>query len=104
MARVVNSRIRLLLLATLVVFGGLLAREAWIATVRAAPLAAMAQAQANATVSLPAGRAPIFNAVGRPLALGEQATTVYADPHQVRKAHAEAVVAARILGLKVKPI
>ena len=104
MTRVVNSRIRLLLLATIVVFGGLLAREAWIATVRAAPLAAMAEAQANATVSLPAGRGTIFDAVGTPLALGEQATTVYADPHQVRNAHAEAVVAARILGLKAKPI
>lgn len=104
MTRVVNSRIRLLLLATLVAFGGLLLREAWIATVRAAPLARMAEAQANATVSLPAGRGTIFDAVGTPLALGEQATTVYADPHQVRNATQEAAVAARILGLKAKPI
>jgi cell division protein FtsI (penicillin-binding protein 3) len=102
--RVVNSRIRLLLLTTLVVFCGLLAREAWIATVSAAPLAAMAQAQTKATVTLPAGRGTIFDAVGTPLALGEQATTVYADPRQVRNAHAEAAVAARILGLKAKPI
>src|SRR5579872_3876639 len=104
MKRVVNSRIRLLLLATLVVFAGLLAREAWIATVRAAPLAAMAQAQTKATVTLSAGRGTIFDAVGTPLALDEQATTVYADPHQVGNAHAEAVVAARVLGLKEKPI
>src|SRR5579862_4861942 len=104
MARVVNSRIRLLLLSTLVVFGGLLARAAWIATVRAAPLAAMATAQTKATVTLPAGRGTIFDAVGTPLALGEQATTVYADPRQIRNAHAEAVVAARVLGLKVKPL
>jgi cell division protein FtsI (penicillin-binding protein 3)/stage V sporulation protein D (sporulation-specific penicillin-binding protein) len=104
MTRVVNSRIRLLLLATFVAFAALLAREAWIATVRAAPLAAMAEEQANANVTLPAGRGTVFDAVGTPLALGEQATTVYADPHQVRNAHSEAVVAARILGLKVKPI
>ncbi|HEY2544135.1 MAG TPA: penicillin-binding protein 2, partial [Gaiellaceae bacterium] len=104
MKRVVNSRIRLLLLATLLVFGALLARAAWIATVRAAPLAAMAQAQTKATVTLPAGRGTIFDAVGTPLALGEQATTVYADPRQVRNAHAEAVVAARILGLKPKVV
>ncbi|HKT43375.1 MAG TPA: penicillin-binding protein 2 [Gaiellaceae bacterium] len=104
MKRVVNSRIRLLLLVTVVVFASLLAREAWIATVRAAPLAAMATAQTKATVTLPAGRGTIFDAVGTPLALGEQATTVYADPHQVRDAHAEAVVAAHVLGLKVKPI
>jgi cell division protein FtsI (penicillin-binding protein 3)/stage V sporulation protein D (sporulation-specific penicillin-binding protein) len=98
--RVVNSRIRLLLLVTLVVFGGLLARAAWIATVRAAPLAAMATAQTKATVSLPAGRGAIFDAVGTPLALGEQATTVYVDPSAVTHPDTEAVTAARILGLK----
>jgi len=98
--RVVNSRIRLLLLATLVVFGGLLLRAAWIATVRAAPLAAMATAQTKATVPLPAGRGAIFDAVGTPLALGEQATTVYVDPSAVTQPRAEAVTAARILGLE----
>jgi cell division protein FtsI/penicillin-binding protein 2 len=98
--RVVNSRIRLLLLATLVVFGGLLLRAAWIATVRAAPLAAMATAQTKATVPLPAGRGAIFDAVGTPLALGEQATTVYVDPSAVTQPRAEAIAAARILGLK----
>jgi cell division protein FtsI/penicillin-binding protein 2 len=98
--RVVNSRIRLLLLATIVVFGGLLARAAWIATVRAAPLAAMATAQTKATVPLPAGRGAIFDAVGTPLALGEQATTVYVDPYAVTHPRTEAVTAAHILGLK----
>jgi cell division protein FtsI (penicillin-binding protein 3) len=102
--RVVNSRIRLLLLCTVVVFAALLSREAWLATVKAAPLAAMAEAQTKATVTLPAGRGTIFDAVGTPLALGEQATTVYADPHQVRNPRAEAAVAARILGLKKGPI
>jgi cell division protein FtsI (penicillin-binding protein 3) len=100
MTRVVNSRIRLLLLATLIVFGALLAREAWIATVRAAPLAAMATAQTKANVPLPAGRGAIFDAVGTPLALGEQATTVFVDPTAVTKPKSEAIVAARILGLK----
>src|SRR5438270_6897142 len=102
--RVVNSRIRLLLLATLVVFGGLLARAAWIATVRAAPLAAMATAQTKATVSLPAGRGAIFDAVGTPLALGEQATAVYVDPSAVTHPDTEAVTAARVLGLKRGPV
>jgi cell division protein FtsI/penicillin-binding protein 2 len=102
--RVVNSRIRLLLLATLVAFGGLLARAAWIATVRAAPLAAMATAQTKATVPLPAGRGTIFDAVGTPLALGEQATTVYVDPTAVTRPHAEATTAAHILGIKRGPV
>ena len=104
MKRVVNSRIRLLLLATLVVFGGLLAREAWIATVRAAPLAAMATAQTRATLPLPAGRGTIFDAVGTPLALGEQATTVYVDPTAVTRPRTEAATAAHILGIKRGPV
>ncbi|HEY4412021.1 MAG TPA: penicillin-binding protein 2 [Gaiellaceae bacterium] len=104
MKRVVNSRIRLLLLATLIVFGGLLAREAWIATVRAAPLAAMATAQTKATVTLPAGRGTMFDAVGTPLALGEQATTVYVDPTAVTRPRAEAVVAAHLLRIKRGPV
>jgi cell division protein FtsI (penicillin-binding protein 3) len=100
MARVVNSRIRLLLLGIVVVFGVLLAREAWIATVRAASLSSFAQAQTKATVVLPAGRGTIFDAMGTPLALGEQATTVYVDPHEITRRRVEAVTAAHVLGLK----
>src|SRR5207248_1722685 len=38
------------------------------------------------------------------LALGEQATTVYADPSAVTKPRQEARVAARVLGLHVKEV
>ena len=102
MARVVNSRIRLLLLAIVVVFGVLLVRATWIATVRASSLSEMAQLQTKATIVLPAGRGTIFDAMGTPLALGEQATTVFADPRQVRRPRAEAQTAARVLGLKAR--
>jgi len=104
MARIVNSRIRLLLATILLAFTVLLAREAWLATVRAAPLAAMAQAQTKATLPIPAGRGTIFDAVGTPLALGEQATTVYVDPGAVTHPQTEAVTAARILGLKRRDV
>jgi cell division protein FtsI (penicillin-binding protein 3) len=100
MARVVNSRIRLLLFLIVVSFAVLLARSAWLATVRAASLSSFAQAQTKATVVLPAGRGTMYDAMGTPLALGEQATTVYADPHEVVRPRAEAVTAARVLGLK----
>jgi cell division protein FtsI/penicillin-binding protein 2 len=103
-ARVVNSRIRLLLLCILLAFGALLARAAWIGTVRAGSLSAIAQVQTKAPVVLPAGRGTIFDSMGTPLALGEQATTVFADPRQVRRPHAEARVAARILGLKARDL
>src|SRR3954452_1891223 len=104
MARVVNSRIRLLLLCIVVSFGVLLARSAWIATVQASSLSSFAQAQTKATVVLPAGRGTVYDAMGTPLALGEQATTVYADPHEIAHPRAEAVVAARVLGLKAKDV
>jgi cell division protein FtsI/penicillin-binding protein 2 len=102
--RVVNSRIRLLLLCVLLAFAALLARAAWITTVRASSLAKMGQVQTKAPVVLPAGRGTIFDSMGAPLALGEQATTVYADPHEVRYPAHEARVAARVLGLKVGPV
>ena len=100
MTRVVNSRIRLLLFLIVATFAVLLARSAWIATVRAASLSSFAQAQTTATVVLPAGRGTLYDAMGTPLALGEQATTVYVDPHEITRPRAEAVAAARVLGLK----
>ena len=99
MARVVNSRIRLLLLAIVLAFCVLLGREAWLATVRAASLSRMAQAQTKVAVALAAGRGTLFDAMGTPLALDEQTTTVFADPRQIAQPRADAIVAARILGL-----
>jgi cell division protein FtsI/penicillin-binding protein 2 len=103
-ARVVNSRIRLLLLCIVLAFGALLTRAAWIATVRASSLSQMAQLQTKTTITLPAGRGTIFDTMGTPLALGEQATTVFADPREVRHPTAEAQIAAHVLGLKAKSL
>jgi Cell division protein FtsI/penicillin-binding protein 2 len=72
--------------------------------VRASSLSSFAQAQTKATVVLPAGRGTIFDAMGTPLALGEQATTVYVDPHEITRPRAEADTAARVLGLKPKAV
>jgi cell division protein FtsI/penicillin-binding protein 2 len=102
--RVVNSRLRFLLLLIMVAFAALFARAAWIQTVRASSLAARAQQQTKATVVLPAGRGTIFDRLGSPLALGEQATTVVADPMQIARPRHAAQVAARILGLKTKDV
>jgi cell division protein FtsI (penicillin-binding protein 3) len=102
MARAVNSRIRLLLLAILLTFGVLLAREAWLATVRAASLSRLAQRQTKLPVVLAAGRGTLFDAMGTPLALDEQATTVFADPRQIAHPRADARIAARILGLRAE--
>jgi len=102
--RVVNSRLRLLLLVILFTFAGLGARAAWLQTVRASSLAAMAQMQAKKPISLPAGRGTIYDRLGNPLAIGEQATDVDADPMQISDPRREARIAAKVLGIPVRPL
>ncbi|TML85634.1 MAG: penicillin-binding protein 2 [Actinobacteria bacterium] len=97
--QLVNRRIRLLLLTLLLAFAALLARAAWIQGVRASSLSQLATSQQHQTVTIPAGRGTIFDRMGVQLALGEQATTVYADPRQIRQPRRVAAVAARILGV-----
>jgi cell division protein FtsI/penicillin-binding protein 2 len=50
-------------------------------------------------VKIPAGRGTIFDRLGVQLAIGEEATTVYADPRQVRNPRRVAVAAAKTLDL-----
>jgi cell division protein FtsI (penicillin-binding protein 3) len=102
--RVVNSRLRLLLLAILFTFAALGARAAWLQTVRASSLAAMAQMQAKKPISLPAARGTIYDRLGNPLAIGEQATDVDADPMQISDPRREARIAAKVLGIPVRPL
>ena len=102
--RVVNSRLRLLLLLIIFTFAALGARAAWIQTVRASSLAAMAQTQAKKPVVLPAGRGTIYDRLGNPLAIGEQATDVVADPMQISDPRREARVAAKVLGIPFRPL
>jgi cell division protein FtsI/penicillin-binding protein 2 len=99
--RVVNSRLRLLLLIILAVFAALGARAAWIQTVRASSLTSLAQSQAKAHLVLSAGRGTIYDRLGTPLAIGEQATDVIADPLQIGDPTHEGKIVAKVLGLRV---
>jgi cell division protein FtsI (penicillin-binding protein 3) len=103
-ARAVNSRLRLLLLVILLTFAGLGARAAWIQTIRASSLGALAQAQTKGSIKLPAGRGTIFDRLGTPLAIGEQATDVVADPMQIADPRHEAKVAAKVLGIPFRTL
>ena len=94
-----DRRIRLLLVVLLVAFGVALGRAVWLQAIHAAPLAKLARDQHRQTVALPASRGTIYDRTGTPLAVGEQATTVYADPRRIRDARRAARVAGRILGL-----
>jgi cell division protein FtsI/penicillin-binding protein 2 len=75
-----NVRIRLLLVGFGLVFALTLVRAAWIQVIRAPSFEAMASRQHRQTIEIPAGRGTIFDRTGEPLAIGEQAITVYADP------------------------
>jgi cell division protein FtsI (penicillin-binding protein 3)/stage V sporulation protein D (sporulation-specific penicillin-binding protein) len=97
--KLANRRIRLLLavltLAAVVTFG----RAFWLQVVRAPALERLAAQQHHETVTTPAGRGTIFDRMGVQLAIGEQATTVYADPRQIRNAQKVAVEAGRALNI-----
>jgi cell division protein FtsI (penicillin-binding protein 3) len=99
MSRLVNRRIRLFLAVLVVAFGVLLARAAWLQGVRAESLSRLARTQHREEVTIPARRGTIYDRTGVQLALGEQATTVYANPHQIVNVRAAAAAAARALGL-----
>ena len=103
-ARVVNSRLRLLLLVILLTFAVLGARAAWLQTVRASSLAALAQRQTKFELTLPASRGTIYDRNGVSLAIGEQATDVIADPMQISEPRREARIAAKVLGIPVRPL
>ena len=54
----------------------------------------MAARQHEHTVTVPAGRGTIFDRNGVRLAIGEQTTTVYADPRSFTQPRSVAVAAA----------
>ena len=97
--RVVNRRIRLLLVFLVLAFAGTLARAVWLQGVQAASLSRMAASQHRETVVIPAGRGTIYDRTGLQLAIGEQDTTVYADPRQIHDPRAVALAAGHALGI-----
>ena len=97
--RQANHRIRLLLTAFALVFVIALARAAWLQGAQHDRLAAMAITQHRETIEVPAGRGTIYDRTGEPLAIGEQATTVYADPRNIVDPQRAAIVAGKALGL-----
>jgi cell division protein FtsI (penicillin-binding protein 3) len=102
--RLSNRRIRLLLGLFVLVFAATLGRAVWLQGVQGATLERMAARQHEATTEIPAGRGTIFDRTGEPLAIGEQATTVYADPRRVSSPRRVALAAAKILGLDAEQL
>jgi cell division protein FtsI (penicillin-binding protein 3) len=94
-----NRRIRLLLALFTLVFAGLLARGVWIQGVQAGRLAKLAHGQHQKTFRIAAGRGTIFDRTGVELAIGEQTTTVFADPQQVADPSAVSIAAHAAFGV-----
>lgn len=94
-----DRRIHLLLVLLLAIFAVSLSRAVWLQTVRAQGLGELASSEHHETITVPAGRGTILDRMGVQLAIGEEATTVYANPKEVRDAHAVAVAAAETLGV-----
>ena len=64
------------------------ARAVWLQGVEAAHLSGLARSQHEETQTIPAGRGTIFDRTGVQLAIGEQKTTIYADPQRVTERRA----------------
>src|SRR5262249_25683486 len=94
-----NRRIRLLLGCFVLVFAIALGRAAWLQVVHAATLGRQAQRMHQEPTTPPAGRGAILDRTGVPLAIGEQTTTIYADPHMVLDPRGVAIAAHRLLGV-----
>jgi cell division protein FtsI (penicillin-binding protein 3) len=94
-----DRRIKLLVVTFALLFAGIFARAAWLQVVRGPELAALASKQHRDTIEIPAGRGTIYDRTGEPLAIGEQATTVYADPKTIVDPQRVAVKAASTLGV-----
>jgi cell division protein FtsI/penicillin-binding protein 2 len=94
-----NARIRFLVLSFVAVFAVALGRAAYVQVVEGSRYERMATRQHRETIEIPAGRGTIYDRTGEPLAIGEQATTVYADPRNVVAPMKAAVKAGNALGL-----
>ena len=96
-ARLLNRRIRLLLIFFVLAFLGTFGRAVWLQAVQAQPLDRLARGQHHATIEVPAARGSILDRNGVELAIGKQAITVYANPRHVADPRATAMAAGRAL-------
>jgi cell division protein FtsI (penicillin-binding protein 3) len=98
--KVANRRIRQLLAVFALAFAITFLRAAWLQGVRASSFGRLAESQHSEEVTIPAARGTIYDRGGVQLAIGEQATTVYADPRLVRDPRQEAAVVAQVMHLE----
>jgi cell division protein FtsI (penicillin-binding protein 3) len=95
-----NRRIVVLAVVFAALLAAALVRAFWLQAVMGAEYAALAVQQHRETITVPAARGTIFDRNGEPLAIGEQAITVYANPRQVTSPRDVTLAVAKALRLE----
>ncbi len=98
--RTIERRIGLLFAGFLLCFLVIAGRAFWLQGVQGAKLASEAAYQQTDVVTVPGLRGSVLDRFGNPLAVSEDAKTIYATPYQVKKPRQTAEKLASILGLE----
>ncbi len=98
--RTIERRIGLLFAGFLLCFLAIAGRAFWLQGVQGAKLASEAAYQQTDVVTVPGLRGSVLDRFGNPLAVSEDAKTIYATPYQVKKPRQTAEKLASILGLE----
>jgi cell division protein FtsI (penicillin-binding protein 3) len=98
--RTIERRIGLLFAGFLLCFLAIAGRAFWLQGVQGSKLASEAAYQQTDVVTVPGLRGSVLDRFGNPLAVSEDAKTIYATPYQVKKPRQTAAKLASILGLE----
>jgi cell division protein FtsI/penicillin-binding protein 2 len=98
--RTIERRIGLLFAGFLLCFVVIAGRAFWLQGVQGAELASEAAYQQTDVVTVPGLRGSVLDRFGNPLAVSEDAKTIYATPYQVKKPGQTAAKLAAILDLE----
>lgn len=96
--RTIERRIGLLFAGFLVCFLVISARAFWLQGVQGAQLASEAAYQQTDAIAVPGLRGSVLDRYGNPLAVSEDAKTIYATPYQVKRPGEAATQIAKVLG------
>jgi cell division protein FtsI (penicillin-binding protein 3) len=98
--RTIERRIGLLFAGFLLCFLVIAGRAFWLQGVQGAKLASEAAYQQTDVVTVPGLRGSVLDRFGNPLAVSEDAKTIYATPYQVKRPRETAAKLASILDLE----
>ncbi len=95
--RTIERRIGLLFAGFLLCFLVVAVRAVWLQGVQGAQLASEAAYQQTEEISVPGLRGSLLDRYGNPMAVSEDAATIYATPYQVKNPSQTATTLARVL-------